>query len=69
MTFNMVDLPVPAEPYKTINFCIFFESPETIEPMAHSILCLSSSVYKVDINVSQAEISPASKGYGNFLLA
>ena len=48
----MVDLPVPAEPYKTINFWICFDSPDTIEPIDHSILCRSSGVYKVEINFS-----------------
>ena len=55
MMFKMVDLPVPAAPYKTINFCSFLDSPDTIDPMAHSILCRSSSEYNVDISLSKDE--------------
>ena len=53
--FKIVDLPVPAEPYNTINFCMFFDSPDTIEPIDHSILCLSSGEYKVEISLSNEE--------------
>ena len=60
--FRTVDLPVPAAPYKTMNFCIFLESPVTIDPIAHSILCLSSSEYKVDMSLSYACVSPGSSG-------
>ena len=52
MIFNIVDLPVPAEPYNTMNFCIFLESPVIIDPIAHSSLCLSSGEYKVDMSLS-----------------
>src|SRR5574344_1867102 len=33
--FRNVDLPLPASPYNTMNFCMFLESPDIILPIAH----------------------------------
>ena len=42
--------------------CSFLDSPVTIAPMHHSILCRSSGEYNVETRRSHAGVSPGSRG-------